>query len=547
MSPSDLCAYLGPEGTYTEEAALAVAADAEHMPLTSIEAVFQAVADGRVGLGVVPIENLIQGPVTEVLDCLYEHADHVRLSGMRVLPIRHALGVKDPEAPIEAIYSKDQALKQCSRFLQRHYPGVPVVSTASTTAPMRDMVEGKLRNAAVIGNAEAMRRHGLSIVAADIGNTKANKTKFAVLKPRDVRPTLATGADTTLCVVYPHRDRVGLLRTVVDVVSDRFGLNLSAIHSRPDAQGSFRFYLEIEGHESDPTLVRCFDTLRAELSAEHVDVVVVGSFPRTTFIEHFIKRVSVQSDETGNGEWLEAFLPHGGYDVVRGDCVDCDAVVLSGSASGMAARAQAAVARLSPGQLLVVDCECQERALAAALEVAPAGVEVLGLNVLPSDGGPDERKRHVVFIHTDRSDSLSSELEAMFYKQGARLSYSSPERHDRQMAFHRHLTMLTQLALAETGAQLFGNQATLERLSSRASRALRSEVPGLLADGARGLASLRALGENREAPAVVQAYLSILQDVGTALAAGDPEPLVRVAKRVRDTPPHEDSEPQSEC
>lgn len=285
------CGYLGPQGTYTEEAASRVAPDQRLVPLVSIERVFEAVANGEVSQGVVPVENLIQGPVTEALDCLYEYADRIVLAGMILLPIRHALGAKSEDEAISRIYSKDQALKQCSLFLSGNYPAATLHETTSTSAPMREIAAGRLPNAAVVGGVEALRRHGLRVIADDIGNIKENKTKFAVIASAQERASRRTGADSTLCVVYPRRDRVGLLRTVVEVVSGQYGLNLSAIHSRPDTRGAFRFFLEVEGHMSDASLVGCVDSLRNELRGEDVDVVVVGSYPRTSFIEKRLEKV----------------------------------------------------------------------------------------------------------------------------------------------------------------------------------------------------------------------------------------------------------------
>ena len=93
-------------------------AEALYLPYPSIEAVFEAVARHEVDRGLVPIENVIQGPVTETLDNLYHYAERITLVDMLVLPIQHAIGVLAPEARITRVLSKDQALKQCSAYLQ---------------------------------------------------------------------------------------------------------------------------------------------------------------------------------------------------------------------------------------------------------------------------------------------------------------------------------------------------------------------------------------------------------------------------------------------
>jgi prephenate dehydratase len=148
--------FLGPAGTYTEEAAMAAVADADYLPYASIEAVFEAVARQEVDRGLVPIENVIQGPVTETLDNLYHYAATVKIVDMLVIPIEHALGALVPAENITRILSKDQALKQCSIYLQAHHPYAQQLEVASTSAAMQTIVSEQLQDAAAIGSAQAM-------------------------------------------------------------------------------------------------------------------------------------------------------------------------------------------------------------------------------------------------------------------------------------------------------------------------------------------------------------------------------------------------------
>src|SRR5262245_29780347 len=111
---------------------MAAVADADYLPYVSIEAVFEAVARREIDRGLVPIENVIQGPVTETLDYLYRYAAAVKIVNMLVLPIEHAIGALVPPEQITRIMSKDQALKQCSIYLQAHYPYAQQLEVAST-------------------------------------------------------------------------------------------------------------------------------------------------------------------------------------------------------------------------------------------------------------------------------------------------------------------------------------------------------------------------------------------------------------------------------
>src|SRR5919108_1603782 len=124
--------YLGPEGTYTDEAAKQLFPDTARTAYPSIDAVFEAVASRAMSAGVVPVESLVQGPVTETLDNLFRYAGQVTIGEMLVLPIDHALGGLGRPPEIRRILSKDQALHQCSAFIAREYPQATLVETSST-------------------------------------------------------------------------------------------------------------------------------------------------------------------------------------------------------------------------------------------------------------------------------------------------------------------------------------------------------------------------------------------------------------------------------
>src|SRR5262245_9617234 len=114
--------YLGPEGTYTDEAAKQLFPMTTRLAYPSIDAVFAAVASRAINAGVVPIESLVQGPVTETLDSLFRYAGQVTISDMLVLPIDHAIGALGAAADVRRILSKDQALHQCSEYIGRQFP-----------------------------------------------------------------------------------------------------------------------------------------------------------------------------------------------------------------------------------------------------------------------------------------------------------------------------------------------------------------------------------------------------------------------------------------
>lgn len=534
--------YLGPRGTYTEDAAQAAAPDAALKPLSSIEDVFEAVATGIVTRGVVPIENVIQGPVTEALDNLYAYSDRVTLAGMIVLPIEHAIGGLDPKVTIADVYSKDQALKQCSHYLSEHHPSAERHEAPSTTAAMEKIANERLSNAAAIGSARALESYGLVVFDRNIGNAKHNKTKFAILAQVSAGTHAPTGADATLCVVYPHRDRIGLLSTLVDVISGMYRLNLSAIHSRPDARGAFRFYLEIEGHMSDPTLARCIDTLRARLEGEQVEVTFFGSYPRCSFIEQRIKTVGIIGGTGKMGQWLRAFFERIGYEVLVSDpesalgfeeCVKrSDAVIVSVPIRHTLAVIDRIGPYFRPGQLIVDNTSIKSQPVARMLQAVAPGVEVLGMHTVFGPTVGDVVGQNVIFTKTSASGDLASEFESIFYKQGARITNTTPEHHDRQMAFHQNLEHLSKVALADALVGLFPDTSDIERYSSPNSRASLATMGRLLAGDPELYGDIQAF--NQQAPSVIEAYSRALAKLAASLAKGDSTAFKETMSRTRD-------------
>ena len=308
--------FLGPQGTYTEEAAKTAVANATYVPYPSIDAVFEALLHHDIDRGLVPIENVIQGPVTETLDNLYRYAETITIVDMLVLPIQHAIGVLSPASRITRVLSKDQALKQCTAYLQTHYPQAQQVEMSSTSAAMQLIMTDRLQDAAAIGSPAALQQYGLHILDRDIGNVKKNKTRFTVLGAATEGAPPRTGRDATALVIYPHRDRIGMLEDILSVLSRTYGLNLSSIHSRPDTLGAFRFYIEVEGHLDDPAVAACVATLEKQLSDEDIDVTVLGTYPRCAFNEPRLRTIGIIGGTGQMGGWFEKFFGAAGYTVL---------------------------------------------------------------------------------------------------------------------------------------------------------------------------------------------------------------------------------------
>lgn len=267
-------AFLGPEGTFTSEAARRAAPDAAGEPLPTIDDVVDAVRDERAALGVVPIENSIEGSVNITLDALAFGPPGVVVRGEVAIPI--AMNLLAPQATaladIKEVRSQPHALAQCRRWLAANLPGVAVEASTSTAEAAREAAESI--GVAALGTRLAAERFGLAVLAADIQDYPDNMTRFVVLGRRLPRPT---GADKTSLVVFFGEDRPGQLMRVLDEFALR-GINLTKIESRPTKQalGEYCIFIDCAGHVTD---ARVGEALRS-VHRHVADVRLLGSYPR---------------------------------------------------------------------------------------------------------------------------------------------------------------------------------------------------------------------------------------------------------------------------
>ena len=267
-------AYLGPPGTFSEEAALKYDEKAQLLPFSSIPAVAAAVDTGIAEEGVVAIENSLEGSVTDTLDLLI-HESKLLIRHELVLPIEHHLLVKPgTETPeVKVIFSHPQALAQCRHFLERCFPQAQMVAALSTAAAVEQMMSSSIP-AAAIGTQRAAKLYGAQILARNIQDRSPNVTRFVVLAPKDHPPT---GRDkTSLCFSFAE-DRPGLLYEVLKEFAER-DINLTKVESRPSKEilGKYIFLVDLEGHRRDPLISQVLTKVKAKTSL----FKVFGSYPR---------------------------------------------------------------------------------------------------------------------------------------------------------------------------------------------------------------------------------------------------------------------------
>ena len=269
-------AYLGPAGTYTEEAALLYDPDAELQPFSTIAAVGSAVSTAITEQGVVPIENSLEGGVNVTLDLLTSQTNLYIYREIE-LPIQHYLMASAGVRPnqVEVIYSHPQSLGQCRGFLERCFPNVQQMASLSNAAAVNDMKQSSVPAAAIAPGRNA-ELYGVEIIGRNIQDNPNNVTRFVVLAPYDHPPT---GNDkTSLCLSF-RQDAPGVLYRALREFANR-DINLRKIESRPTKQllGEYIFLVDCDGHREDPPVKEAIDALNDSDSV----LKVLGSYPRWT-------------------------------------------------------------------------------------------------------------------------------------------------------------------------------------------------------------------------------------------------------------------------
>ena len=267
-------AYLGPAGTYTEEAATLYDPEADLQSFPTIAAVGLAVSSGITDQGVVPIENSLEGAVNFTLDLLISQSG-LYIRQEIVLPIQHFLMAKAGTRPsdLEVIYSHPQSLGQCREFLQRCFPGVQQMASLSNAAAVVDMKDSALV-AAAIAPRRAATLYDVEIIGSNIQDNPNNATRFVVLDKEDHPPT---GWDkTSMCLSF-QEDAPGILYQALGEFARR-GINLAKIESRPTKQslGEYIFLIDCDGHQTDSRIQESIEAIRGKNGS----IKVLGSYPK---------------------------------------------------------------------------------------------------------------------------------------------------------------------------------------------------------------------------------------------------------------------------
>ncbi len=290
--------FFGPFGTFTQQAMLSQPdlVDAEHVAYRTVPDVLDAVAQGEVDVGVVPIENSIEGMVNFTQDALAFDYD-LLIQREVVIDIEHCLLAKPGTTleTVDTVFSIPVATAQCHRYLRQQLPDVEVLESPSTAGAAQQVSESDGTHTAAIGPRVAASIYGLDVLAADIADHEGNQTRFVVVATEGV--PAPTGNDKTCLVIYQRADEPGSLVSILQEFTAR-RINLSNLTSRPikaGGLGEYCFIVYAESHVADELLA---DTMRA-LHAKQGGVKFLGSYPVGG--DH-----AVSAREHADGRWREA-------------------------------------------------------------------------------------------------------------------------------------------------------------------------------------------------------------------------------------------------
>lgn len=266
-------AYLGPEATYTHQAALKnFGASMSYLPCMTVPDIFVAVRRGDADYGVAPVENSTQGTVISTLDMLVE--ENLKIVAQIYLEIQQCLISLSPLEQIREVHSKDNALGQCRQWLARMLPHATLVECASTSLAVQLAKENPA--IAAIASAVASELYGVPVVRDNIQDKADNITRFVVIGRKPTAP-LGQGRDKTSIAFTLHSEPGSLLKAL-RFFSDR-QINLVKIESRPSRQKvwDYLFYVDFVGHHDEPQVQEAL----AELRQNSPMVRWLGSYPDT--------------------------------------------------------------------------------------------------------------------------------------------------------------------------------------------------------------------------------------------------------------------------
>jgi prephenate dehydratase len=305
-------AYLGPAGTFTQEALLQIVSPetADLLPQADVISAIEAVREGSADYAAVAIENSVEGGVTAVLDTLAE-GEPLVITRETLVPVSFSLASLPGETldTVKRIGAHPHAWAQCRQWLRRHLPAAAHSVTNSNTAAaqlMARVLDGQLASdlldfdAALVPPA-AVAHYGLTVLASGVADNLAAVTRFVLIERPGLVPA-PTGADKTTLVIALPDERSGALLELLEQFSTR-GINLTRIESRPsgDALGRYLFSLDAEAHVSEPRMAEAL----VGLHRFSPRVRYLGSYPKADYVPSKVRPGTTAADYSRAQTWVD--------------------------------------------------------------------------------------------------------------------------------------------------------------------------------------------------------------------------------------------------
>ncbi len=266
-------AYLGPEGTFTQSAALKhFGHSVSTIPMSSIPDVFNSVESGHADYGLVPVENSTEGVISHTLDMFMD--SHLKVCGEVEIPIHHHLATHSGDvSQIKHIYSHQQSFAQCRRWLDQNFPGIERIPVSSNAEAAR--LAGLETDAAAICGLPAVEIFELKICYENIEDLSDNTTRFVIIGKHDVDPS---GNDKTSLLIST-KNVPGALLGLLQPLADH-DISMNKIESRPSPgrKWAYVFFIDIDGHQQDSAVIKALNELKQQAAL----FKILGSYPKAS-------------------------------------------------------------------------------------------------------------------------------------------------------------------------------------------------------------------------------------------------------------------------
>jgi prephenate dehydratase/prephenate dehydrogenase len=450
-------ATIGPVGSDSYQACCQYAPQTKISHFTRISEVLDSFTQGKEELALIPVYNTREGEVKEYFRLIAGMENCYWVDNV-VLPIHLSLGaLENPAkggAPIHTIVGRSSVFRQCSEYLEEHFPDVVLMAVTGIDNAMLSIVKEHKLGVAVIESEELVKKHNLELLDREV--VSHNRTRFAILSKT---PAKETGYDATAVITKPLKDRVGILADILGEFTRR-GINILDLQSENDIKTQkLRIYLEVEGHIANKNIAQAFHTIESNIIQEDRAIKILGSFPR---VDMRVKKIN-SFGFIGSGDmsgWFADRLRNEGYKtIITGRSTPTtpaemiatvDVVVVCVPISVTASTIAQYGPLLRDGQALIILAGESENTIASALESTSQGVEIMFVHNLWGPQAIAMKDKNATIVRTHRSGSFCSEFEAFLYKHGADIFHDSAQKHDLLMGVGQKLPTTISVALAMT-------------------------------------------------------------------------------------------------